>query len=377
MAKILFATWNGGGNQPPTIGIAQALKERGHDVLVLGQQTQRRRFEAAGFAFSEFQEKAAAVSCLCGTERQSALMRDIWMNDNFAAEVADKVRKSSADLVVVDCMLVGVLANSKSFQVPTVVLVHSLFKSVLTVRDSMVMMGNKLRVEAGRKPFDTQAATWESKDLVLATTLREFDDAAELTLPNLRFVGPVFEKRPAPEGWTLPWCENDTRHLILVSFSTNTDQSSVGSLQATLDSLEQFDAQILVTTGGAISPETLRAPANAKVFGFIPHELVLPHVDLMITHGGHGSVMAALRYGVPLICKPSLGADQAIIAKRVGELGLGKAITGMDEIAKATETILRDGSFKRTARRFKEMIGRDDGAALAVREIEKFLAARE
>jgi hypothetical protein len=28
-------------------------------------------------------------------------------------------------------MLVGVLANSKSFQVPTVVLVHSLFKSVL------------------------------------------------------------------------------------------------------------------------------------------------------------------------------------------------------------------------------------------------------
>jgi len=92
-------------------------------------------------------------------------MRDIWMNDDFAAEVADKIRKESADLLVVDCMLVGVLANSKSFQVPTAVLVHSLFKSVLQVRDSMVLMGNKLRMAAERKPFDAQAASWENKDL--------------------------------------------------------------------------------------------------------------------------------------------------------------------------------------------------------------------
>ena len=33
MARILFITWDGGGNQPPAIGMAQELKRRGHTVI--------------------------------------------------------------------------------------------------------------------------------------------------------------------------------------------------------------------------------------------------------------------------------------------------------------------------------------------------------
>jgi MGT family glycosyltransferase len=304
-------------------------------------------------------------------------MKSIWMNDAFASDLEKHLCSNPFDLVVVDCMLVGVLARSKSFGVPTVVLVHSLFALVLKVRDGMLTMGNKLRVDAGLEPFDLSEAKWENKDMVLVTTLREFDDALELDAANLFYVGPVFEKRPAPEGWTLPWCENDARPLVLVSFSTNADQSSVMLLQEALDSAADLDARILVTTGGAVLPEALRTPANAKVFGFLPHELVLPHVSLMITHGGHGSVMAALRHGIPLVCKPSMGADQAIIAKRVQELGAGRAVTGVNEIAKAAEAVLQDRSFRSAARRFQEMIARGDGAKAAAKEIESFLAVRE
>ena len=32
MRRFLFLTWNGAGNQPPAIAIAQALRARGHEA---------------------------------------------------------------------------------------------------------------------------------------------------------------------------------------------------------------------------------------------------------------------------------------------------------------------------------------------------------
>ena len=50
MSTFVFVTWNGGGNLTPALGIARALAERGHTVAFLGEETQRRRIEAAGLA---------------------------------------------------------------------------------------------------------------------------------------------------------------------------------------------------------------------------------------------------------------------------------------------------------------------------------------
>lgn len=42
MARYLFLTWDGAGNQPPAVGVAQALRERGHNVVFAGYESQRR-----------------------------------------------------------------------------------------------------------------------------------------------------------------------------------------------------------------------------------------------------------------------------------------------------------------------------------------------
>ena len=41
MAGIQFVTWDGGGNLPPTLGIARELQRRGHAVGVIGEESQR------------------------------------------------------------------------------------------------------------------------------------------------------------------------------------------------------------------------------------------------------------------------------------------------------------------------------------------------
>jgi UDP:flavonoid glycosyltransferase YjiC (YdhE family) len=45
--------------------------------------------------------------------------------------------------------------------------------------------------------------------------------------------------------------------------------------------------------------------------------------QVAVGHAGHGTTLAPLCNGVPIVCVPGLGRDQVPIAHRVAELGLG------------------------------------------------------
>jgi len=374
MSTFVFATWNGGGNLTPALGIARALTERRHTVAFLGEETQRGRIEAAGLAFTAYTRHPERDGTPPQTpaERQRLLIRNIWMNDGLADDLTALLAREPADLVVVDCMLAGILANSSRFEAPTAVLVHSLFASVLAVRDALLAMGNRLRVEAGLPALDAAAMQWEHKDLVLATTLREFDGRTSDPTPNVRYVGPVFERQPMQPDWRLPWDHDDPRPLVVASFSTMPGQTEPSRLQLVLDALGSLPLRVLLATG-PFSPETLTIPPNAAVSAYIPHAAVLPHAALAINHAGHGSVMAALAHGVPLVCLPALGADQGIIAARVEALGAGKALPGQEganELRSVVEQVLATPAYREAAGRLAKLIEREDGATYGASALE-------
>ncbi len=49
MARILWLNWSGGGNLPPSLGIARVLTERGHSVAFAGRPEMVPRVQRAGF----------------------------------------------------------------------------------------------------------------------------------------------------------------------------------------------------------------------------------------------------------------------------------------------------------------------------------------
>lgn len=67
------------------------------------------------------------------------------------------------------------------------------------------------------------------------------------------------------------------------------------------------------------------APGNVRYAGPLPHEELFGQCDLVITHGGWGTVGRALRRGLPLILAPFIH-DQFYIASRCQELGIGLAL---------------------------------------------------
>jgi MGT family glycosyltransferase len=188
--------------------------------------------------------------------------------------------------------------------------------------------------------------------------------------PNVRYVGPVLDDPTWAEdtSWTPPRGPNP---LVLVAMSS-TYQDQIASLQRVIDALGTLPVQAVVTTGPALDSSALHARANVTIVRSAPHRQVLQHAALVVTHGGHGTVIKALAAGVPMVVLPH-GRDQADTAARVDARGAGLALkrsAGSAAIADAVRRILRDDSYRIAARRLGQTVCRDARSDALIRELE-------
>ena len=110
-----------------------------------------------------------------------------------------------------------------------------------------------------------------------------------------------------------------------------------------LAGLRDLPAQVVVTVGRDIDPAELGPqPAHVRVERYVPQADVLPRASLVVSHGGSGSVLAALAHGVPLVLLP-MGADQPYNAARCETLGVARSLDVID----ATPGDVRDAAAAR------------------------------
>jgi UDP:flavonoid glycosyltransferase YjiC (YdhE family) len=72
--------------------------------------------------------------------------------------------------------------------------------------------------------------------------------------------------------------------------------------------------------------ELIELAPNMTGAEFLPQPAILPHVDLVITHGGNNTVTEAVHFGKPMIVLP-LFWDQYDNAQRVAERGFGERLS--------------------------------------------------
>ncbi|MGO2519053.1 MAG: glycosyltransferase [Microbacterium sp.] len=102
------------------------------------------------------------------------------------------------------------------------------------------------------------------------------------------------------------------------------------------------------------------------------HRPVMEHADLVITHGGHGTVMKGLVAWLPLVIMPH-GRDQPDNAVRIEARGAGVRISKNARpriIAEAVSTVLKDPAYRESARRLGQRIRTEMGESTLIDELE-------
>ena len=110
---------------------------------------------------------------------------------------------------------------------------------------------------------------------------------------------------------------------------------------------------MIVTVGPSGDPSAFgRQPSHVVVERYIPQTLIVRACDVVASHAGSGTVLAALGSGIPQLCLPQ-AADQFINAAAVARTGAGLAIAPADidvpGVAAAVRRLLDDPGFRRAA----------------------------
>jgi MGT family glycosyltransferase len=379
MARILWLNWSGGGNLPPSLGIARALTERGHVVAFAGRPEMVSRVERAGFRAIELTRAYEQVARYPNKYIPKAA--SFLSSPAVAEEIRALLASEHPDLIIIDAMFPAALTEAAQFKCPTIVMVHTCVYRMLEQWRQMLALLVNLRIEAGFSalPADLDEL-WMSRDRLMVTTLQALDPAqGNLAHPEkLRHVGPVLEQERHATPVTLPWRDDDARPLVLVSFSTMPEQASVPRFQNTIDALAQLPVRAVVTTGDSLDPGKLKPAANVALFANADHEALMRRATMVVTHGGHGTMMRALKYGLPMVVIPGLASDQPVNAASIAAWGAGRALPGdasADMIRAAVEDVLNTPSYGAAARALAQKLKGVDGAASAADEIEALLTA--
>ena len=388
--RILQTLYDGGGGVPPQLAITRRLIERGHDVRVLGHDTLRSRVEQRGAQLTVF---ATTLPGHDMTREDTDTVRDWDRSDPFAAaerfrdmvlfgpalanahEVLGVLDTWPADVIVFDWLLFGTALAAQVAAVPAVALVHAPYPLRIGEGplDAFFAPGldtmNTTRGAFGLEPlahWDEQLLTAQS---VLVMTAPELDPATAYELPgNVHHVGPAFE--PSHATWTSPWPTSNIDPLVLISFSTTfMDQRDIAD--RVIQAVAGLPVRALVTTGPALNVDGLPVPPNVHITPFAPHDIVMPHTALVITHAGFGTVQAALACGVPMVCIPC-GRDQPGNAAHLVQLGaalVANPTATTTELRTVITAALADPQLTTNAQRLGLAL-RSDGVAAAINHIE-------
>ena len=190
----------------------------------------------------------------------------------------------------------------------------------------------------GRSAGSTYFGLLSRVPLVLATSYPEFGTQTAIA-PHVRFVGPIREP-VADTRWPRRFPD---RPFVLVSLSTMF-QGQEKTLRNICAAMATLPLEVLVTTGRGISPDAVPAWDAIEVRSFVPHDAILSHADLVVTHAGLGTLLFSAGAGVPTLCFPT-GAIRMITRRawrRLRSDVLCRATSTDADINKAIVDILRD-----------------------------------
>ena len=384
--------------------IAKVLRNRGHEIIFAGHGKYLEIASIDGFETIELPYiSAEQVVEAVRTQRLDQLYREEQISEYIEAELT-LYKRLHPDLVLIDnrptavtsAELMGIKTMSilnvhmsqhkaipfHSFRNVSRLGAYVPFKYLDRIENiiesffvNKLVMGDigKLRRRSGLKKKFGFAN--EEGDVNLFPDLPEFNPVSKLA-NNAHYIGPLTWHNELPPPPSLKQLDDSQRCIYFTIGSEGLDELIEN---IALFSIE--DIPIIIATGKMNKQSDYSLPDNVYFEEFVNTDTILPRCDLVVCHGGNGTIYQALSYGVPIV-GIAMHEEQYYGLKRVNnlELGIGLHVrelrkSGFQLLAQAIKQVMQNAKYRQNAKRMQKLILQNgDSAKKAADIIDSCLA---
>ena len=233
---------------------------------------------------------------------------------------------------------------------------------------------NNFLIQCGEAPYPLANFVEESPymNLLLYPESAKFNRSKPLDPNRFQYLeGCVREDSP----FEVPAFEvNSDSPLIYVSFGT-LGSSDIQLMQRLIDVLGKLPYRVLLNVGDYIE-QYKNVPKNIYIAAWYPQPSVIPHVDMVIHHGGNNSFTECLYFGKPALIMPYVwdGHDNATRVQETNHgLSLHRYNWTDEQMESSLQRLLDDLTIQDTLKKSSEHMQRQDGPAKAARILTQIL----
>jgi len=233
---------------------------------------------------------------------------------------------------------------------------------------------NKFLIQCGEAPYPLANFVEESPymNLLLYPESAKFNRSKPLDPNRFQYLeGCVREDSP----FEVPAFEvNSESPLIYVSFGT-LGSSDIQLMQRLIDVLGKLPYRVLLNVGDYIE-QYKNVPKNIYIAAWYPQPSVIPHVNIVVHHGGNNSFTECLYFGKPALIMPYVwdGHDNATRVEETNHgLSLHRYNWTDEQMESSLQRLLDDLTIRDTLKKSSEHMQRQDGPAKAARILTQIL----
>jgi UDP:flavonoid glycosyltransferase YjiC (YdhE family) len=382
--RVLFTTTAGWGHVHPMVPLAHAFLERGDEVVWAASKAvvpalERAGFEAlpAGTAFGQSPPPfdPSELMALPDRDRSTYIFRSVFggaLVPPMLADLIPLVRRLQPMLIVHEAAeFAGAIAAAVA-EVPSVT--HSL--GGVMPAEHMAAVGEQV---AGLwEQFGLQPPPYAGSytGLYLDICPPSLQTAAIDHVPLVQPLRPVAFASDGQEALPRWPRELLSRPLVYITFGTSM-AARQAPIATVLDAARELPVRLVVTLGPDGDPAQFgEQPPNVHLARYIPQTRLLEGCAAVISHGGSGTLFAALARGIPQLCLPMV-ADQFRNAEACVHAGAGLALApeevGVRAVRTALERLLEDpqprAGAAQVAREIAEMPGPGEVASVLAKRL--------
>ncbi len=373
--KILVCSFASPGFLYPAIGLAIALRSRGHEVTFAADAECQRELA-----------RQALPRISRGLTDGSSFKLSTWANPTSVAMQVKHIERACAlvtpDLIVGNALTFGPLLAGERLHVPVAILGFMVYlwptrgsleresqASMHSLRawrhGDMIKNFNAARVLVGLPPVaDELAPSPMTSDLYLLRSLPSLEPRAAQLPDRIRLVGPCLWEPEDPDSELCEWLlrqEVEDAPVLYVQHGRFFDTPS--SWPAFVRAFAPTRFRIAASVG-RMDYSLGDYPASWLVRPHIPQQQVLKRAMAAITTATTTAALGALSAGVPSLLIPS-GGEQPDVAEACVRAGAARAVSpsesSIDRLTQELHILLGDECYRMHARQLADEMARIDG----------------